>query len=482
MTLTQLWNEVLADKGTKEFQILPAIRPADSISETEFSDLVEGTYKDEIPMYDPIHSCVGQFINKDRTPDHPGSKLWLTNYKRKLNSLSPDFTITVGHVATPDSSSVIALWEVKHGELSKADHGQLYNYLRLLGINQPHRRDFVGVLSNLNENIVIHYGSPQGNDGEQGYKAKTCLIYTSVNIAHVVSYLREMIIPDSLHHPATTAFSIELREMKCRLGHPALNVVAAFLLPRDLKSPRFGVHKWVNPEALKGDGTTEMVVKRTVPGSYNRDERRVDNEIEMLLYINSERGHVNLPTIVYHTLDLHEFGITPRGAPSIPGHKNIPWPTVLENVLAALKWLHDHHVIHCDVRWDNVVIFGDRAVLVDLGASIRFDPDKPEYAIYDGGYICCPRELIGDFTKPYIPRTADDCYAFVQLVSMLLWPAFWVGIESRLVANKHATEAHKLRNFWNAMEASPYFKKYLDAAELSQYEILQKMTELCVYF
>lgn len=47
-----------------------------------------------------------------------------------------------------------------------------------------------------------------------------------------------------------------------------------------------------------------------------------------------------------------------------------------------------------------------------------------------------------DFTKPYYPQPADDSYAFVQLVSMPLWPASRLGIRSDQVRHTYATERY----------------------------------------
>lgn len=485
-TRTELWNTVLADSGTDVNQVLPFIPPDRQVNGTEFAELVNGTYVNEPAMYDPIRETLGPHLNRMHTETHPGCHFWLTNYKRNLQSLSPDFSFSIADVSTPDSSSIIALWEVKHGTLSRSDHGQLYNYLRILGINQPYRREFLGVLSNLHDNIVIYYRSPLGKRGFHGYQPTACRVYQTASLAYVVSYLREVIIPDTSYHPAIPAFSMDLKMMKCRLGNPGINVVAAFPLPPDLRSEYFGRNRWVNPTAQNGDGRTCMVVKRSLPACLSRSERNVRGEIEILRYMADQKPHLNLPALLYHDLAYEEFGITPYGYPLSPGEHNINWRKVLSDVLDALKWLHDHGIIHRDVRWDNVVWDKDHAVLIDLGASIQITSDEyraaAEWVTYDGGYICCPQEVIGDFHQPYVPCAAHDCYAFVQLVSMLLWPAFWSGINTRQVANADTKEAAKLRAFWVGMQTSTYFGKYMTAAKDARYDILAQMAELCVYY
>lgn len=59
LTLTQLWNDILADPNTEQFETLPVICPDRLISQTEFTSLVTGTCKDEAAMYDPILDTLG---------------------------------------------------------------------------------------------------------------------------------------------------------------------------------------------------------------------------------------------------------------------------------------------------------------------------------------------------------------------------------------------------------------------------------------
>lgn len=94
-----------------------------------------------------------------------------------------------------------------------------------------------------------------------------------------------------------------------------------------------------------------MVVKRSVPAMHNYKARFVQGEIEILRIINDFGGHGNLPQILYNCLDMQELAMTPFGAALQPGNSAIAhWNTVLTDVLGVLKWLHDNHIIHRDVR------------------------------------------------------------------------------------------------------------------------------------
>lgn len=473
VTITELWNQVLNDKNTESDEILPLIPVEQRVTDAETATVVNGTYEDEYAMYPPMLSTLAAHLTSARTNTHPGSLVWDTHTKRNLEKRSPDLTITTQDVPDADAHSIIAVWEVKHGTLIKRDYGQLYGYLQLLGRIQPYRRNFVGVLSNMSKNIVIHYRSPLGDD------PNACKVYQSVSMAYAISYLREFILRDHSYQPATPSFPMYLGTMYCRLGNPLVNVIAAFEAPKDLQDPGFRKGKWINPIV---DVTKYMVVKRTLPATCDHAERSVENEITMLRFITRAKEHPYfLPKLVYHTKDYQEFGITPHGCPIRAGNAGINWPTALSDIIGALKWLHEHRIIHRDVRLDNVIWDGRHAILIDLGESIFITEDM-EPVIYGGGYICCPPSLIGNFRKPYIPHPADDCHAFIQLISMLLWPAFWVGIKSKNVASAHAKEAQKLTRFWGSIASSSYFSVYLEAAKEAKYEVLIRMVELCVYF
>lgn len=68
------------------------------------------------------------------------------------------------------------------------------------------------------------------------------------------------------------------------------------------------------------------------------------------------------------------------------------------DILLALEWIHERGLVLRDVRSDNVIVVQDagsnerraRAVLVDFD---RAAPIRQNY-VYEGGYICCPEEVL----------------------------------------------------------------------------------------
>lgn len=418
-----------------------------------------------------------------RTTTSPGGKVWATHCKGSngLDGRKPDFTISIGGIQSLDVHSVIAVWEAKapKTDIDKSDRGQLYGYLKLLSTKQPLRDSFIGVLSNLRQNIVMTLvKEPTSTFPEFKYVVKS---YRSVCLGQVISYLRDCVLPNEIYHPRVTGFSHDLGDMTARLGNPLLSAVAEFPVLGPISGSNFSTGRWVNP-SFRALAKDSMVVKRTLPACGKRSCRPVDVEINALRKILIETRPPTLPTILFHSDNLDEFGITPCGHPVLPGESMLPWDQILTDVLGALKWLHEQHIIHRDVRWDNVIWDTTHAVLIDLGASAYVPPEELDEHFYCGGYICCPRELIGNFDDEYLPQRKDDCAAFVLMVNMLLWPGRWTDVASHRVATYHSSEADRLTRFWEKLEASRMWGRFVRAADVADYDTLAEMAGWCVYW
>lgn len=451
------------------------------IIDPAISHLANNSFKNEPEMYQPAVSLLGGYLTmapKGSLPQpgefHPGCRVWDTHASKNLDGKSPDITITVTNTNSPDPTSAIAVWELKYGGLDNDGHGQVYDYLKTISKKQSQRSHFIGILSNLRENIVITMVR------ENLTGRFRCRTYKSMTLGYAISYLREVIRHNSEYHPPMPAFSIDLGIMESRLGNPSFCVVAAFPLPNNFYSKIFARGRWVCPQGT--DIGDFIVVKRTVPESSWLPERPVATEINILQYIYNSGGHKNLPQLVYHSLDFDEFAITPYGYRLKPGDTVVPWRRVLQDVLEALKWLHAHEIIHRDVRWDNIIWDRDHAVLIDLGAAIHI-ADLRAPVQYQGGNICCPPALIGKFgSELYFPRPADDCYAFFLLMSMLHWPEQWAGLETNKVAESNSEVARELQRFWGQIEQSKVWGRYVRAAEEVDYTILEEFLDCCVYY
>lgn len=335
-----------------------------------------------------------------------------------------------------------------------------------------------------------------------------------VTLAEAIGHLNYIVIPGEDYSPGFPMFSLDLGNALTRLGNPAFCAVATFQPPARFEDPASG-SRWVDVPALRDATRSEqvIVVKRKMDSTGPKQpERPVRDEIDILrqvhrlreIYKNStraeEQGHRYLPQLIFHSLDFQELGILPYGAAIDPGNSIFKWSPILKNILAALEWLHNHGIVHRDVRWDNVIYHEDRAILIDLGAAVFLDAsnndpsqhvaqptaedteteDYSGWQFYSGGLICCPERVIGNFTDLYTPQPSDDCRSFVQMVNTLLWPKFWEGLRSEQVKDKDSRLAVGLVKFWENLRSSRVWRRYVDAADDMDYKVLAEIVELCV--
>jgi len=103
-------------------------------------------------------------------------------------------------------------------------------------------------------------------------------------------------------------------------------------------------------------------------------------------------------------------------------------------VLPALGYLHQHGLVYCDFKPDNVIHVGDAVQLIDLGAVRRID--DPEAAIFGTvGYQAPEVPVTG-------PTVASDLYTVGRSLAVLIldWPTWQAGDREQLPAR----EDHKV--------------------------------------
>lgn len=462
---------------------LPLIR--NLISDEEVNSLAVTKYVKEPAMYTRVQQCFDAQLNTKLSDHHPGSQVFDTHSKELIFGLKPDISIVTASRKSPTANSLIAVVELKAGKLSKDAFGQLYDYLKGVQRIQPNRRYIIGVLSNLEENRFVVLDSGVG-------RITRCTRYNSVPLRVALTYLRDVVIPDSMYHPPSSVFVPSLGPMDRQLGNPAFSIVAVFDIPDAITTKKFREERWVDPDFVKPYGTVQMVVKRTTPGVHgtahqSRAPRTVENEIEILLSIREKKktkteklgGWKNLPTMLYHTLDYQEFAILPRGFSIHPSDTRTDCTKVLIDVLDALRWLHSHDIVHRDVRLDNIIWDINHAVLIDLGTAI--DISNGNNVDFNGGYVCCPPKLLGKLSTVYKPTPADDCLAVVLLVNTILFPSRWASFRSVKLEMPGSPETRDMENFWHRMKLSSIWGPFYTAASGAQYETLKTMSQFFVH-
>lgn len=478
----QTWAKVVIKNPGMQDLDYPLLHPLALIQSQRIADLADTHFAKEPAMYEPSFECLTEYFTIAARDKHPGCVLWDTHARRNLDGHSPDLTMSIANTKRPDATAAIAVWELKPDPLDDDGRGQVYDYLKIMSKKQPDRLHFIGVLSNLKDNIVITLIRERTGPflGSKNWRWR-CRSFKPMRLAYAIAYLRDIIVNHSQYLPSVPNFSSELGIIDQRLGSTTFSVIAAFLVPRCFREKRFSRNRWMNPKSLNDQSLDVFVVKRIVPARPGRPARSVKREIKILLRIDEAGGHQNLPQIVYHTNNFEELAITPYGYSLKPGDALMDWRKILEGVLSAIKWLHSKKIIHRDVRWDNIIWHNDHAVLIDLGASV-YVPDNEATTIYDGGNICCPPGIIGKFNQVYLPSRADDCYAFFLLVNTLNWPERWKDIRTEQVADQYSEVATKLTAFWEQMKVSKVWSRYVVAAEYARYDVLEELLDCCVYF
>lgn len=420
--------------------------------------LVAREFRAEKDMYGPFVSVVGPIINSDRTVDSIGAKVIDTHNRQYLGVYSPDITIAIGGLRNPDPRSVHLVIELKHPNvpLEAKGLGQAYDYALAIRAAQGHRRLHVVMLSNLIDTQFVLLDS---NDSSTRH-------FLASSLAHAISYIKNRVLTSAEFSPKVPAYSIGLGDMVARIGTSKHSVVSEFDAPTGM----LGTLSRLFPGELLG---TTMAVKRSSDETKTAD---IAHEIKILTKIKIRGGTSTMARLVYASPDDDEFGIMPVGEQVNPMELGESTAiTILEDVLAALVWLHAQNIIHRDVRIDNVVLHNCHARLIDFGAAIELPaaPDTP----YWGGYLCCPPELIGDFSRPYTPAKKHDLLAFVMMASLLAFPHTLQNISSKAVSQPGDGSARLIR-LWARLKSSAVWRPYVLAAENNDHKVLKSISDV----
>lgn len=370
-----------------------------------------------------------------------------------LAGQKPDITLASAGVIKPEPDLVCAVLEIKKPDLRKTDVdsdkdlGQVWDYLVAMFENQAGRRVFTGILSSVSRNIVLSL-----EVDESGW---TIVQYSNTDIYETLAYLYETALVDLAHQPPSPGFVYPHTKLRRRLGNPRHCVVGEFAV-HNLPGLLMAVKRYANPAS----------------------------EISYLTsFSDMDTRPATIPKLVYTAGDGSEFGITPVGAPLIPGGfaNQVQAQTVLTDVLDALVWLHSLGIVHRDVRCENVVIAPTgHAVLIDFDAAC--DYRRGSARLWRGGYICCPpahvRRLVTEKldwpTTVYCPAPSDDWHAWVLMANCLMFPTAFAGFQSHLVVTP-SRESRRLLALWDALDISPVWGPFVAAARGPDVDTLRQL-------
>lgn len=421
-------------------------------------NLVATKFPAERDMYRPFADVIGAILNTARTDDTVGATVLDTHNRQYLGVYSPDISIVIGGLHNADSSSVHMVIELKHASvaLEAKGLGQSYDYALAIRAAQGHRRFHIVMLSNLVDTQFVLLDSHDSSTRH----------FLATDLAHAISYIKHWVLLSPDFCPQVPPYSLCLRDMVRRLGTSKHSVVAEFDAPVGMPGT---LSRLFADENL---GTT-MAVKRSSDPSKFGD---ISHEITILTQIKKSGGHENIARLVYFSPLADELGVMPVGQRVIVSELDEPDViTILHDVLAALQWLHSKNIIHRDVRIDNVILHDRHARLIDFGAAIEIP--APADTAYWGGYICCPVELIGDFTRPYTPSKKHDLYAFVLMAALMAFPNSLKSMTSKDVS-QHTPESNRLKRYWHRLTYSTVWGRFVAAAEDLRYGDLEAVSDV----
>ncbi|KAF8422275.1 hypothetical protein EV426DRAFT_606784 [Tirmania nivea] len=459
-----------------------------------------------------------------------------THRQRFLDDRAPDIVIQ-RHTSSPDKFNVAAVIDLKafgntaNHKLGTYDNfGQILDYLTLLSGAQEGRSVFLGLLTNLRDAYLLKFstGILKGRSRR-----------TSIRGAHTSKLVQYRKVP---LHVALKHLYMELTSPEANPPNPCFSEAAGTLV-RVLQRHKKSVVAVFRREE------TRVVVKTAleslwIPG--------IVNEISLLHSLQGPNKPTSIPTLIYDTLPpdanvnvpiTAEFGIKPVGRPIylelFPDSAS--FLRCLEDILTALQWVHDHGIVHRDVRGDNIIIYQQdhpatvttspepdpmekskpynpkkwRGVLIDFDRATTIGKE----CLYEGGYICCPVELLRVCTQVsssdeemadassgstdvapgyttdtsaesfdnitaldvsvevqdvdssplshvlYAPQKSHDYLAFVLLVNTLIFPFTLQGYSYNRVEMANSKEQKRLLRLWDALKVNEPWKKMVAAAE-----------------
>lgn len=461
-----------------------------------------------------------------------------THRHRFLDDMAPDLVLQRAST-TRDKFNVAVVIDLKglgstgHDKIDTAQNlGQVLDYIVAIEKCQPGRTVFLGILTNLRDAYLVRYQT---------------------------SILKGRNRRKSANEPHT-------HKLECTRKVPLGDALQC--LYHDLRQPQ------ANPPKLpfsKGAGELSRLVQRrskSVVGVFNRANAQIivkaaptiewnsgfKNEILILRALQGPGRPASIPSLIYDNLEdpygavpptySLEFGISPAGRPlqlELFDTAN-DFRACLGDVLVAIMWVHNHNIIHRDIRPDNVIVFmgpevgespesayGNNTKRRLRGMLIDFDraTEVGKVCEYEGGYICCPPDLLRQCTAerivedyemfgmddeldlvkpgvqlllpgetldqqqassalsriPYTPERCHDYLAFVLLVNTVVFPFTLQSYTYHHVEVPNSPEQLRLLRLWGELEMNQPWASLVDAAQRaeSDAEVWRELLGLLVW-
>ncbi len=381
-----------------------------------------------------------------------------------LDSRAPDITISRAGAPTIHPIYIHTLVELKRpeGQIDHSTLGQGLDQLYRLAKHQPWRHSFTMLVTNLTKNHFLQIR--RARSGSMQFTE-----FVPVGFETAIDYLGQVLFNRD-EQPELPSFSTELGTVERVLGSTKHSIVAEFEIQA---IPHVALRK------MPQEGRLTIAVKCSRnPGCLST----IAEEIELLRQLNETGGHQNVAKIVYFHPMKQEFGMEPVGEPALPSVFNSNQSLardVCREILSAIIWLHERNIVHRDIRWDNIVLHEDSAVLIDFGTAIDIGKITCDVQ-YEGGYICCPPRLLCNLNALYRPQKSDDYHAYLLLLNSVLFPKSMVGFHSARIQVPTSNESKRLLDLWAELTKSLFWQTYVQAAVDGDIAVLKRLPEMIV--
>jgi len=407
----------------------------------------------EAQMYPFVQETLHKILS-DSKNDNQVAVIDTTN-SPYLPGIAPDMSLSLRNMVRPFAACMYGVLELKRcadKELQEDENlGQVYDYLVSIKRSQPNRHIFLGILSNIRCSVVM---TIEGNQNR-------ITMHSPASWEDMVVYLLDHVCKqDSVFTPALPPFAIGITHMQKQLGVTRRSTVASF--------------QYLN----HGSIAIKCASKEEFGSAIKR-------EVTILRKLT----HRNLPQLIYDpSPEALEFGIKPVGRPfalhMFPSASTLR--SALLETLSALHWLHTSpNIIHRDIRRDNIILDKLQPVIIDFGHAVDLSLVPPTTTfLYEGGYICCPREVLNHddpWSAQYRPKPAHDLLGFLLFIVECIFPSRVAAFRSSKVLERHSRERVALLSFWREIEQSGVWGRWLRAAESMDVEMLKGVVELVAW-
>jgi hypothetical protein len=363
---------------------------------------------------------------------------------------------------------------------SPSNCGQMLDYFNTAHEKQPHRSQFVGVLSNYDTSWV--YVALFDKKGLKIEEYPCSSLADAIIFAETSSdsQMKSMIPPlDSALDPKFSVIAVGKHYFLLSVE------IQVALLPADSTMPgrsstrlqtvkNLNTYKWFPPDRHKQRerfGKSRFVLKIA------HGRKTLDNEIMILEKLRVGKC-LHIPELVW-TRGSGELGILPIGEPVLPGETAIVSKKIVQGMINGLRYLHSQGIIHRDIRLSNLILtrVKNNVNVVIIDYETAFDSEgnhsTPNEVDYSGGYICWPRRLLQSMEQSYIPEPSDDLFACILVVLHLLFPRrFDEFSASNIGANNQNPETLSVLQMWKDIESSKIWGQFYEAARDRNYDRL----------